>query len=256
MVSITFGFWDIMLVVVVSLQATVLAYLYDPKWKALVLNLPFPFTVASLALGQPIDATNVLGLSLLLIFTHSVRVFHYKFRLNIILSIILAASSYCLLGYGITVVLPQSETIFWVSSIGTLVIAALLLKILPHRNEQGHRSPLPVWIKLPAVSIVVIFLEIAKTILRGFMTVFPMVGVVAAYEARYSLWTIGRQIPVLMLTTTPMMMIIRLTQSSIGLGSSLALAWAVFAIILPLVTRLTWSSIDQVQSSAPLRSGL
>ena len=65
-----------------------------------------------------------------------------------------------------------------------------------------------------------------------------MVGVFAAYEARSSLWTISRQIPVVMLTMTPMMMVCRLTQNSIGLGYSLALGWIVFLIVLVHMIRI------------------
>jgi len=76
----------------------------------------------------------------------------------------------------------------------------------------------------------------------------PLVGVIAAYEARNSLWTISRQIPVVMLTMTPMMMVCRLTQNSIGLGYSLALGWIVFLILLVTVTRFMWSSVNIIES--------
>lgn len=41
--------------------------------------------------------------------------------------------------------------------------------------------------------------------LQGFMSAFPMLGVVAAYEARHSLWTLGRQVPIMMLALTPLL---------------------------------------------------
>ncbi|MCK4400720.1 hypothetical protein KAW08_00270 [bacterium] len=240
--SITIGFWDLVLVVVVSLQATILAYFYQPKWKAFMLTLPIPFTVACMAVGRPIDATNVLGLILLLGFTHGVRLLHYKFHLQIIPAIALAVLSYCLLGWIIVGILPEDKIIFWVSSICALIIAVVLLKMLPHRAEQGHRSSLPVWIKLPIIVGVVLFLVAIKKNLHGFMTVFPMVGVIAAYEARNSLWTISRQIPVVMLTMIPMMMVCQLTQNSVGLGFSLVLGWVVFILMLIPITKFMWSA--------------
>ena len=68
--------WDLLLVIVISVQATVLAYLQQPRWKAFMLSLPVPFTLMVLAAGRPIDVTNVLGLFLLLLFTHGVRWLH------------------------------------------------------------------------------------------------------------------------------------------------------------------------------------
>lgn len=242
---VNIGFWDIMLVAAVSLQATVLAYLYHPKWKAFMLTLPVPFTIASLAVGRPIDATNVLGLTLLLIFTHSVRLLHQEYRVPIVLSIGLSALGYCMMGWGMAGILPAGEVTFWISGVGTLVMAVILLKIFAHREEQGYRSSLPVWIKLPIIVAIVCFLIIIKKGLHGFMTVFPMVGVIGAYEARNSLWTISRQIPVVMLTMIPMMMTCRLTQDHLGLGASLILGWLVFIVALIPITWFMWSGSAQ-----------
>ena len=87
--------------------------------------------------------------------------------------------------------------------------------------------------------MVVTFLVIIKKELRGFTTVFPMVGVIAAYEARYSLWTISRQIPVLVLMMIPMMITCRLYQGYFGLGPALCFAWIVFLLLLFLGIRYT-----------------
>lgn len=241
--------WDVLLVLAVSVQATVLAYLYHPKWKALILSLPIPSTLAVLSLGSPINATNVLALVVLFIYTHGVRLLHQKLCLPIIPAIVLSALGYCLIGSVIVKILPDTDVTFWIASAGVLCLAVLFYIILPHRDEPGHRSPLPIWIKLPIIVVVVLFLVIVKNILQGFMTLFPMVGVVASYEARHSLWTIGRQIPVIMLTMTPMLIVCRLTQQSIGLGFSLALAWAVFLIILISFTHLT-KKIQMVRSES------
>jgi hypothetical protein len=245
-----FGFWDILLIAVVSLQATVLAYVYHPKWKAFMLSLPIPFTVAVLAVNRPIDATNVLGMTLLLFFTHGVRVLYTGLRVPIVLSIIAAAGSYCLIGTLLATVVPQGETAFWLSCAVTLVLAVVLLRVLPYREEPGHRTPLPVWLKLPLIIGVIMFLLLLKKSLHGFTTMFPMVGVIGAYEARHSLWTTGRQIPAIMLTMIPMMIVCRLTQSTLGLGLSLLSGWIVFLIVLVPVTRFMWDS-SRVAASRP-----
>jgi hypothetical protein len=120
-----------------------------------------------------------------------------------------------------------------------LILAIIVLFNSPHVVERGHRTPLPVYVKLPGIAAMVVVLVMLKGFLSGFMTAFPMVTVFAAYESRHSLSTLCRQIPVLLLTLLPLMTVVRLTQYAIGLGPALALGWAVFLILLFPVTRLT-----------------
>ena len=87
-----------------------------------------------------------------------------------------------------------------------------------------------------------VILVIIKQYLQGFMALFPMVGVIASYEARTCLWTVCRQIPVLMLTLLPMIVVIRLLQPAFGIEASLALGWVVFLAILIPLTRWQWRS--------------
>ena len=104
---------------------------------------------------------------------------------------------------------------------------------------------MPVWAKLPSVAAVVLFLILVKNSLRGFMPFFPMVGVVAAYEARKRLWTLSRQTPVIMMTAIPLMAVSRLAQPRIGLGPSLLLGWLAFGLALaPLTRRMSATSPD------------
>ena len=235
--TIDFSGWDLGLIAAVSVQATVLAYVYDPRWKAFAMALPVPFTVAVLSVGRPIGAANALGLVDLLLYTHGVRWIRDGLGLPIVPSIVLAAAGYCLIGCGMVQVLPPTAAAFWASAVGVIALGGALYIGLPHRVERGHRTPLPVWAKLPIIVGVVLFLVAMKGALQGFMTVFPMVGVIASYEARHSLWTMGRQIPILMLTMAPMMMAARLAQPHVGLGPSLVVGWAVFLMVLVPLTR-------------------
>ena len=91
--------------------------------------------------------------------------------------------------------LPDHDAAFWLAASGCALLGAGLLWRLPQRDEPGHRSPLPVYLKVPIILMVVATLILIKGWLRGFVTVFPMVGVIAAYEARNSLWTMVCQIP-------------------------------------------------------------
>jgi hypothetical protein len=235
------GSYDILLVVVVSAQSALLAYLYHPKWKAFILTLPIPFTCAALALGHPIDATNVLGMAVLLAFTHGVRILYLRLRVPIVLAIAVAATGYCIIGWTMAPVVPSSGRAFWISCAAMLALAAIVLLQHPHRDEPGHRTSLPIWVKLPIIVAVVLFLVLVKNHLRGFMTMFPMVSVIAAYESRHSLWTMCRQIPILMFAMIPLMATSRLTCEKAGLPLSLALGWAAFLCVLLPVTRVMWA---------------
>lgn len=241
-------YWDCVLIAVVSLQATVLAYLYQPKWKAFALTLPIPFTVACLSVGRPVNATNVLGLLLLLCFTHGVRWLHYDLHKPILLSIVVAVVGYCAVGASLARSLGDTDEVFWASCLAVLSIATVFLRRVKHREEPGHRTPLPVWIKLPLIVGVVLFLVVMKNTLKGFMTTFPMVGVIAAYEARHSLWTTSRQIPVTMLTMTLMMIVCRMTQNRIGLGPSLGLSWVALLVALVPLTRYLWAAASEADN--------
>jgi uncharacterized membrane protein YhdT len=238
------GPYDLLLVVVVSAQATLLAYLYQPKWKAFLLTLPIPFTCATLALGNRIDATNVLGMAVLLFFIHSVRILYSSLRVPIVLAIAAGAAGYCAIGWTVARVTPATGSAFWLACISILTLAAVVLMQHPHRDEPGHRTSLPVWIKLPIIVGVILFLVLVKQYLRGFMTMFPMVGVIAAYEARHSLWTMSRQIPVIMLTMVPLMIVSRLTCAKVGLPLSLALGWVAYLGVLIPLTRSMWARTE------------
>jgi hypothetical protein len=230
--------WDIALIVIVSVHATALAYLHAPKWKALLLTLPVPFTMASLSLGVRVDTTNVAGLALLMVYTCGVYVLHRCWRAPIIPTIVVCAAGYCAVASLVAPHLPRTDAAFWALAALVFSSGVGLYRLMPPRDEPGHRSPLPVYIKLPMIAAVILCLVIIRKYLQGFMTMFPMVGVVASYEGRHCLWTLSRQIPVLMMTSLPMMAVIRLTYPAVGLGWALASGWVVFlGLLIPITLR-------------------
>ena len=87
---------------------------------------------------------------------------------------------------------------------------------------------MPVWIKFPAIMAVIFALVQFKRQLGGFTTAFPMVGIVATYEGRHSLWTNVRRIPWILVIMVPMLITIRLCQSHFGMPVALALSWPVY----------------------------
>ena len=239
--ALTLTGWDLLLIVVVSIQSTALAYLRHPRWKAFLLTLPVPFTLATLSVGQPVGPTNVIGLVLLMGYTYGVYLLHARWRLPIVLSIALCAAGYCGAATALAARLPASEAAFWASVVGVFAMGVVLYRLMPWRAEPEHRSPLPPCIKAPMIAVVVLFLVIIKQQLQGFMTVFPMVSLVASYEGRRCLWTLARQIPVLMMTTLPMMATIHLLGPAVGMGWSLAGGWVVFLAVLIPFTRRQWA---------------
>lgn len=251
-----FGTWDLVLIVAVSVQCTVVAYLHQPRLKALVFMLPIPFTCAFLAIGQPINSAHVAGLFLLFGFTLAVRGLHVGLRLPIIPSIALADIGYCLLAAGLRPYLPVGPYAFWSLVLAAAATALIGWRLLPHRSEPGHRSALPVWIKLPLIAALIALLICLKSYLQGLMALFPFVATVSAYEARHSLWTLCRQMPVLIALFLPLMIVLRFTQPYLGPGGALAIGWLVYLSLLLPYWRRTIASAAQPSYDLPTPSEL
>lgn len=224
--------WDLTLIVAVSLMGTAVAYLRQPGHKAFVLMLPLPFTLATLAVGAPVDASNVAAWGLLFVFSFGVWFLNGRCKLPILLAIVVAALGYCGLSMVLLQMLPSDDFTFWATTVVVLLVAIFLIRYLPSRAEADYRTPLPVWLKLPIIALVIVGILSIKPWLGGFLTAFPMVGVVAAYESRYSLWTIMRRIPWAIACMIPMLVAVRLTQETLGLPLALALGWAPLLLML------------------------
>lgn len=241
--------WDYLLIAAVSVQVALMAYLPHPRWKAFVLSLPLPFTLASLSLGRPVDATNVLGFALFLGYAHGVRILYRRCRLPIAGAIALSALGYAAAGMILARAVPAGGAAFWLAMAAVLAAALITHRLFVPGEEPGHRTSLPVWIKLPIIVAVVSALVLGKQYLKGFMTVFPMVGLVGAYEARHSLGSLCRQVPLLMAGMMPMLAIMRLAQGGLlesrlppqaALLISLGLGWIAYLLVLVPVERHLW----------------
>ncbi len=230
--------WAVALVAAVTGMVVVMARLRAPRSKALVLAFPVPFTFASLAVGRPIDATHVAALSLLFGYTLAVHTLHRRWRVPLLPSIVAAAAGFVGAATLLNRLLPRNDTAFWWAIVATLLVGSTLLRVLPRRDEPGVRDVIPVLVKLPIALATTVALVLLKQAIGGFMTLFPMVGVLASYENRHGLWSNVRQIPVVMVTMVPLMATSRLTEPTLGLAGSLALGWIPFTIALaPFVVR-------------------
>ncbi len=229
--SLNFSYYDWLLIAVVSVQGTLLAYIHHPRLKAFMLNLPFPFTVACLAVNRPVGIQNITAFILLFVYTYLVYYLHKKLRIWIVAAIVAAAAVYCVAASLLAPVLPQGSLWFWVAVMVVFTGAVAALFFMPSKPEQGQRSRMPAPLKLIIIISVVILLIIMKKWMEGFITLFPMVGVVASYECRKSLWTNVRQIPILTLLLLPLQLTCYLVEPYWGLGRGLLAGWVVFLII-------------------------
>jgi hypothetical protein len=84
-----FGLWELALVAVATLQSTAMAYLHAPRWKAPTFTLPFPFSTIVLASRRPMETPHVLGLIVVLVYIHGVRLLYMRLRVPIAPSIVL-----------------------------------------------------------------------------------------------------------------------------------------------------------------------
>lgn len=219
--------WDYLLAIAVTAMAVPLAYLHHPRWKAWIMTLPIPFTIATLAVGQPVNATHVNGLLVLLGYWQAARLLYQRLHVPIVPAIAIAAAGYCIAAAMLAIVIPKTAVAFWLACCLVLLTALLSMRLLPQQKEQGHRTQMPVWLKTPLVAGVVIVLVLLKETLQGFMTFFPMVGVFAAYEARNCLWTMNRQVPVIIFLTLPMLIATYFAQTYTGLSLALVIGWCV-----------------------------
>lgn len=239
--------FDIVLILGVSTLVTVIAFVHQPRVKALVFSFPIPFSLANLALGQPVGAGHAIGLLNLLLFLNLVRWLHASSRISIVPAIAVSACAYVVVGAVFNRFLVETPASFWASFGAVVAVAVYLLVIMRPRIEPGHRSDLPVPVKFIAVAAVVTVVVILKGILGGFMTTFPLAGVVTVYEARKSLWTVSRQGPLLVLAIGCMMAVMRVSQSAAGVSVPLSLlpglaAW--IAVMAP-ITLLRWHAEDR-----------
>jgi len=226
------GIYDFLLVAVVSLMAGGIAYVKSPCWKAFLSLLPLPSTLAILALNQPVDASFLLGLLLTALFYYLAFALHHKCNLPIVPAIAVAAVAYGLTGMAALPILPNSPKIFFVV-LGFLVFLGVILgHALQNVKEEGYRTSLPPYVKLPLVMAIVFLLVNMKHLLLGFMVTFPMVGIAGAYEMRRCPRTLFAQLPQMFFTVGALMTVCFLTQHVIGLAGGLALGWIAYLAVL------------------------
>ncbi len=225
---------DLALVAVVTAMATAMAYLRSPRAKSVAFCLPLPFTAAVVSSGQPVGLTHLAGLALVTAFPWLVWLLHARRGLNIVAAAGVAVAAYLGAGFLFARLLPGGGAVeagaFW-AGLGVLLLAALALLALPGRAEPGHKSAMPVYLKVPAVAAIVLGIVAVKEPLRGFMPMFPYATIFAVYESRRSLHTLAWRMPIMALAFLPMLAACRLILPAHGYLAALACGWAFFVPI-------------------------
>ena len=126
---------------------------------------------------------------------------------------------------------------FW-SAWGVMIPVSLaMIVFLPAKPESHYKSPLPVLLKTLLIFIMVLFVVLAKSHMRGFITSFPYVTSFAVYESRHSLYTLARRMPSFIVSLLPVLLLCRYLPEHVGFAGALVASWACFIPILILMDR-------------------
>jgi hypothetical protein len=201
-----FSFYDWLLVFMVTALGTLSAYLKDPQLKAVTATIPIPFGFAYIAVGLPIGTANAISGFMCLLYVHIVRILHYRAKLPIVPSIVAGLAFFVALGVFLMPRIPDTEPWFFGVCAFDFAVGVFLFQTQKYKSGVRYKTPLPVYIKAPAIAGVVTGLMFIKRLMGGFCTSFPMMNSIVSYESRYSLGDQCRQLP-LFLIGAPFMFI-------------------------------------------------
>ena len=229
----SFSFYDWLLILVVTALGTFSAYLKDPQLKAVTATIPIPCGFAYLAVGEPMGAANALSAILCLFYVHIVRALHYKVKVPIVPSILIGLASFVLLGVAIRPRVPQGEAFFLGVCAFDAILGGVLFQTQAYRPGIRHKTPLPVYIKAPAIAAVVTGLMLIKRLMGGFCTSFPMMNSIVSYESRHSLGDQCRQLPLFLIAAPFMFAEMHFIETRLGWNhwAVLLCGYALFAVI-------------------------
>jgi hypothetical protein len=167
-----------------------IAYLHNPRLKALVYSLPVPFTCAYLATRMPINATHLMGVGLIITYNWLVYFAHIRWRWP--LGVAIASGVAVYVGGAILFCSLNHTNPLWV--VGPIALAWLLIVVAYRQHDEpGHRGATPWWLKLPLVFTLGMAMYSSTAILAGAVSTFPYAGVFTSYEMRRSLRTLAGQ---------------------------------------------------------------
>lgn len=127
---------DVALIVTVTAMGVAVAYLENPQHKATVMMLPVPFTLATLAVGRPIDVTNIIAIAAFFGYWLLVWLLRMRLQMPILVAIPLAVFCYCICGLAIAHVPPTGDAVFWITVLATMSIGTALVRFLPPTRSR------------------------------------------------------------------------------------------------------------------------
>ena len=129
--------------------------------------------------------------------------------------------------------IPEGEAYFIGACVFDFVIGVIFFQKQKYKAGVRYKTPLPVYIKAPAIAGVVSGLMFIKRLMGGFCTSFPMMNSIVSYESRYSLGDQCRQLPLFLIAGPFMFVTMRYIEIGFGLNHWIVLliGYIVFALI-------------------------
>ena len=228
-----FSAYDWLLVFMFTALGTLSAYLKDPQLKAVTATIPIPCGFAYIAVGLPMGTENAVSGFMCMLYVHIVRILHYKVKVPIVPSIIAGLAFFVALGTFLHARIPEGEAYFIGACVFDFVIGVIFFQKQKYKAGVRYKTPLPVYIKAPAIAGVVSGLMFIKRLMGGFCTSFPMMNSIVSYESRYSLGDQCRQLPLFLIAGPFMFATMRYIEIGFGLNHWIVLliGYIVFALI-------------------------
>ena len=142
---------------------------------------------------------NAISGFMCLLYVHIVRILHYKVKIPIVPSIVAGLAFFVALGTFLMPRIPEGEAYFIAVCVFDLVVGIILFQKQSYKSGTRYKTPLPVYIKAPAIAGVVAGLMLIKRLMGGFCTSFPMMNSIVSYESRFSLGDQCRQLPLFLI---------------------------------------------------------
>jgi len=228
-----FSFYDWLLVFMVTALGTLSAYLKDPQLKAVTATIPIPFGFAYIAVGLPIGAANAISGFMCMLYANIVRLLHYKARVPIVPSIIIGLACFVAMGTFLMPRLPDSEAFFIGVCAFDFTVGVIMFQKQRYKAGVRYKTPLPIYIKAPAIACVVSGLMFIKQLMGGFCTSFPMMNSIVSYESRFSLGDQCRQLPLFLIAAPFMFVEMHFIETRLGWNHWLVLlsGYILFSLI-------------------------
>lgn len=231
--NLSFSLYDWLLVVMVTALGTLSAYLKDPQLKAVTATIPIPCGFAYIAVGLPMGAANAISGFMCFLYVLIVRFLHYKVKVPIVLSIICGLIFFVLLGTFLMPRIPDDEAFFIGACAFDLIVGIIVFQKQKYSSGVRYKTPLPIYIKAPAIACVVSGLMLIKRLMGGFCTSFPMMNSIVSYESRFSLDDQCRQLPLFLIAGPFMFVEMHFIETRLGWNHWIVLlcGYVLFALI-------------------------